>query len=232
MKFIPPSQPLVGRYRDLLLERIEAAVDASKSERTKLRLLLAAADILEAGGYHELRIADILEKAGGARGTFYIYFKNKSDIVLDVLTDFRQSLFFTSTSVLADSDWQTKIYLSNLYFAQLHEYNSGLLRSFHQLVDEAAEFRRMRHETERLWVDRILHAHVRDANLPNDPASAREIRRRLHAVRAMVEHLCAQIYIEQMPDLIDLFPTAHDIAQHTTKVWIEALDIERNPYSG
>jgi hypothetical protein len=57
-----------------------------KGDRTRVRLRIACARLLEQRGYHTMRVADITEEAGVAEGLFYTYFKDKLEITLQVLT--------------------------------------------------------------------------------------------------------------------------------------------------
>jgi AcrR family transcriptional regulator len=53
---------------------------------TRRRLLEAALGAFEANGYHGASVEEIVNAAGVTRSTFYLHFKNKSEI-LQVLTD-------------------------------------------------------------------------------------------------------------------------------------------------
>ncbi len=52
----------------------------TKKEHKRKELLSAAFDLFISKGFHNTSIADIVEKAGIAKGTFYLYFKDKTDI--------------------------------------------------------------------------------------------------------------------------------------------------------
>lgn len=59
---------------------------ASRLREQRRRLILdAAVEVFGRRGYHQTRIQDILEAAGIARGTFYLYFESKSAIFLELL---------------------------------------------------------------------------------------------------------------------------------------------------
>ncbi|MCX7808923.1 MAG: TetR/AcrR family transcriptional regulator [Deltaproteobacteria bacterium] len=49
-------------------------------EQRKRALLEVALHVFAERGYHEARISDIVDRAGIARGTFYLYFKSKNAI--------------------------------------------------------------------------------------------------------------------------------------------------------
>ena len=53
-------------------------------------MLYSAKEVFSQKGYHEASIADIVQRAGIARGTFYLYFQNKRhifDSILDMLLE-------------------------------------------------------------------------------------------------------------------------------------------------
>lgn len=52
----------------------------TKKENKRKDLLNAAFDLFVTKGFHNTSIADIVGKAGIAKGTFYLYFKDKTDI--------------------------------------------------------------------------------------------------------------------------------------------------------
>ena len=56
-------------------------------ERTERRaqVLLHAKRIFARKGYHRTNVADIIARAGIARGTFYLYFQNKRDLFEELL---------------------------------------------------------------------------------------------------------------------------------------------------
>ncbi|MBI5062392.1 MAG: TetR/AcrR family transcriptional regulator [Desulfatitalea sp.] len=59
-----------------------------RQERTKKQLVTAAIDLFDEVGFQKTRISDIVAKAGVAQGTFYLYYKSKEEIFLDICTEF------------------------------------------------------------------------------------------------------------------------------------------------
>ncbi|WP_248930542.1 TetR/AcrR family transcriptional regulator [Paenibacillus hamazuiensis] len=49
-------------------------------EEKRDRLIAAALKLLEVQGYHNTKVSDIVQEAGVAQGTFYLYFKSKEDL--------------------------------------------------------------------------------------------------------------------------------------------------------
>lgn len=63
--------------------RVLRARDQRESRRADI--LRVALEVFADKGYHQTRISDIIEAAGIARGTFYLYFESKSAIFLELL---------------------------------------------------------------------------------------------------------------------------------------------------
>lgn len=52
--------------------------------KTRQKLLDVTNELIKEKGFYKLSIGDITERAGVAKGTFYIYFKHKEEIVLEI----------------------------------------------------------------------------------------------------------------------------------------------------
>ncbi len=55
-------------------------METMEGRTTRERLLEAAKKVFAEKGYHAAGVSDIIETAGVARGTFYLYFKSKRDV--------------------------------------------------------------------------------------------------------------------------------------------------------
>lgn len=58
-----------------------------RRQRTRQRLQQATVELLLEKGYQSLMIQDITDRADLGRGTFYIYFRDKEDIVWSIIQD-------------------------------------------------------------------------------------------------------------------------------------------------
>ncbi len=61
------------------------------SEEKRLKILNAAAEKFSESGYYETSIRDITQCAGVSTGIFYIYYKNKEDILLSLYNQFAEN---------------------------------------------------------------------------------------------------------------------------------------------
>lgn len=59
-------------------------------DQRRQQLLEAAIWVFARKGYRNASITDIIARAGVARGTFYLYFKSKEQIFLDIVGDFHR----------------------------------------------------------------------------------------------------------------------------------------------
>ncbi len=61
---------------------------ATKKRQNRRRAILQAARrVFAAKGFHQTHVSDIIEAAGIARGTFYLYFESKNAIFLELLDE-------------------------------------------------------------------------------------------------------------------------------------------------
>jgi AcrR family transcriptional regulator len=63
------------------------------SEERKFQILNAAEQIFSKKGFNEARMDDIAEKTGLSKGTLYLYFKSKDDLVIAILDRIFQGVF-------------------------------------------------------------------------------------------------------------------------------------------
>jgi len=63
------------------------SVQEGRLKKREEEILLKAKHLFSQKGYHSLTVSDIVDSLGIARGTFYLYFKNKDDIYRKVLEE-------------------------------------------------------------------------------------------------------------------------------------------------
>ena len=84
-----------------LEHRLRTTPPKQKGLRTRERLRIATARALASNGYHALRVTDITSEAGVAEGSFYVYFKDKTEAALDVLTELLEEFLITEVGLAA-----------------------------------------------------------------------------------------------------------------------------------
>lgn len=103
---------------------------AIKKENKRKDLLNAAFGLFTTKGFHDTSIADIVSRAGIAKGTFYLYFKDKEDIRNYLITTKATQLFQSAYDALAQTDltdFPDKIIFLTDYILDCLEQNPALL---------------------------------------------------------------------------------------------------------
>jgi AcrR family transcriptional regulator len=70
-----------------------ASRKSQKGQRTRERLVEAAKEIFEEHGFLNARVADIVERAEQAHGSFYYYFDSKEEVFRELATTVDEQLF-------------------------------------------------------------------------------------------------------------------------------------------
>lgn len=213
-------------FTSLLEDRLKTSPPKRKGDRTRERLKLAAAQVLERVGYHAMRIVDITEQAEASDGSFYIYFKDKKEITLSVLGDFLEDMQRVD---LPPSDARRtpfqSIRESNLYWLGIIRSNAGLMRCVLQLSDEDPEFGHIAHSYNRVWHQKIARSVVRnhgEAEINYNAALFASL-----ALGAMMDELIRRIAIYPDQGLVDFLaetcPTDGELADALSVLWYRIL---------
>jgi AcrR family transcriptional regulator len=77
-----------------------------RGQRTRLRLLEAAAEVFAAKGFHAARVDDIVRAAHSSHGTFYLYFSSKEELFEQLVAEVTREIetLVESLPLVADSD--------------------------------------------------------------------------------------------------------------------------------
>ena len=78
-----------------------------KKKQKREALLMAAFSLFTSKGINETSISDIASKANMAKGTFYLYFKDKYDIRDKLITEQARQLFDNATIELMEEELPT-----------------------------------------------------------------------------------------------------------------------------
>ena len=213
-------------YTRRLTAELKSNPPKRKGERTRRRLELAAARVLERNGFHGLRVGDITSAADASDGSFYIYFKDKKEITLSVLED-----FLTSSPLGAEGGGARHggpfeaIREANLLWIRHVRANAGLMRCVFQVSDEDTEFSRLVHSTNRTWYERVARSVIR-----NHPDAAVQPDAALFAawtLGSMTDELLRRIVVYPDPNLVGfLGATATDdeaLATAIAVIWYRVL---------
>lgn len=124
----------VINYQHYLESKIQRA-DVRKNELTREKLKAGAVRLLEQSSYHEIRISTFCEEAGLAKGTFYLHFSDKEDLVVHVLEEYADLQVKLTPSVEECETAYEAFYVLNSWFAATFCENVGIHRSMMQLSE-------------------------------------------------------------------------------------------------
>nr|WP_321489018.1 TetR/AcrR family transcriptional regulator [uncultured Hyphomonas sp.] len=219
----PPAEPL--SFVDTLNLRLQEDPPSRKGERTRGRIKVATARMLERLGYHSMRVLDITQEAGIADGLFYFYFKDKSDAALAVLSEFVE---FMPPGGSVDSASRTAfetIRETNYRFIRLARANAGLMRCMLQVVDEHPDFSALVQKVNRDWYVRVSRSVIR--HYPGGAVDEDAMLLMTYALGSMMDELVRRLVINPDQNLLKLtdkiVPTDNALADALSVIWYRAL---------
>ena len=197
--------------------------------RTRERLKISAAKALEEKGYHGLRVADVTAGAKVAEGSFYVYFKDKTDVALTVLTELLEEFFRLDAKATPDRSPFEAIRQTNRRWLAVCRANAGLMRCILQLGDEEPELSRLSRRTSRIWYERVARSlKRRRSNVGTGPALFA-----LYLLGGMMDELVRKLIIYPDPEFHALLQEmgADDdaVADAASVLWLHLFHPEEMP---
>lgn len=223
-------QPQTGsgpnlRYADYLQDQLINAPRRTKGERTKEALKLGAIRVLDEVGYHAMRISDLCEAAQVGSATFYLYFENKADITLQVLSEYLERSVELLPARHGPMTAFEAIRAANLLWLEVGRVNAGLLRCVLQLGDEEPGFRELVHRSNRAWYERIALSISR--RFPAGVVSEDAALLAAYCLGAMMDEMARKLIVYPDPELqalaIRTVPNDAAIAEFFAVLWHRAL---------
>lgn len=217
-----PSAPptLADAPLHVLLEaETRAETRLPKGERTRARLLAAAAFHLERDGFVNLRVADICTRAEVSQGTFYVYFDNKTAISAALLRDFNERGMHFLRQQGPHTDAWSSIRKPTGALARLYRLNPGLMRCLWQISDETPEFGEILRAGNAIWMQAVARSTLRRTQ-GAEPALALAI---AYVMAAMVDQCLVQRYVTIDPVVAELLPDEDTAADLLSALWYRAV---------
>lgn len=123
---------MVQQYQyNICQEVIQMGRLDEKKKQKKDTLFTAAFDLFTSQGFNKTSISDIVKQAGVAKGTFYLYFKDKYDVKNKLIAHQAHSLFTKAVTALDETtltDFSDIIIFLVDYIINQLEENTKLLR--------------------------------------------------------------------------------------------------------
>jgi AcrR family transcriptional regulator len=147
-----------------------------QGKETLRRLLEAALVVFDERGYSSTRVDDIVRRAQTSHGTFYLYFANKEDLFLTLVSGVTDQMYELAESLpsvkpTAEGYRALRIWLAGFY--DLYEHYHPVIRAWTEINAQNSEMARTGAFVLRRFIDQLVKR-VREVDpLPvDDPETA------------------------------------------------------------
>ncbi|RFC69415.1 MULTISPECIES: TetR/AcrR family transcriptional regulator [Mesorhizobium] len=213
--------PVFMRYADYLKRGLDTLSFGSKGDRTRYRLKIAAARALEEVGYTDLKVSDVCSNAGVALGTFYVYYKDKNEIAIEVVIDFVTHMYETARQVGHGRSDFDAILNTNRAFVAMYEANPGLMKCHVQLQSQLSEFQDIWRPMHQKWIETLGRSIARRSQYKGGIGSPVGVAR---ALEGMVFYYLYSVIVSQDHLFEEEDPSrADNLALMLSSVWYRAV---------
>jgi AcrR family transcriptional regulator len=146
---------------EILQARALGKKTARKRIRTRATLLAVASRELEKVGYDSLTVDHLVKAAGIVRGTYYLHFSSRADIVKSVLKKYWAIGRAYRPKGGKNLDLKSSIHRTNSYLVALAAHNPRLLEAREILVREDPEIASRMASVNSRWTEIILRDLIR-----------------------------------------------------------------------
>jgi AcrR family transcriptional regulator len=208
----------------VLTERSEQRRKIPKRTRTRYSILAATAREMEKVGYDGLTIDNIVDEARLARGTFYLYFTNRSDVAAAVIRTYRALVLARRPRGGRELKAYDAILRMNKYYVATYAWNAPLLAGIETLVRNRPDQACSRD----FWNNRWGLAVLSDANRRSGAGTGSCDKRGLLAVRAvlaMADEFLREAFVYKSPTLTRLINNQENNQENDLEVVAEVLSV-------
>lgn len=218
--------PVTDSFLLHLETRLNKNAGLPKRERTRERLRIATLHVLNECGYDEMRALTITEKAGLSEGLFYVYFKSKTDITLDLLNEFYSNFVRLDNIGKPPTGPFDAIKTANRRWLYIAAANVGLMRCIFQAGNEVPEFAALISTVNKKWYTLALAAVERHRPVENKNAMLLP----LYMLGGMMDELARKLFVYPDPELLAVIRengADYDaVADAATLIWHRVLFID------
>lgn len=184
---------------------------------TKAKIIKAASSLFCEKGFHNINAADIAARAGVATGTFYSYFNDKKEVLVDVLRLFYQEV---TEKVLRSSpgEWQGimegRKFISSMIksFYAAHAINPRLHKQLNALILLDKDIEEINRNEERKVISLIksfMESHREDIRVADLEAAAEMIflvsDEMIHRIKITGSDTMSERLLKELEDMLCRF---------------------------
>lgn len=207
----------------LLSERADKSYGRSKRARTRRALIAATAQQMERTGYERLTIDGIVQEAGLARGTFYLYFSNRTEAAVAVYRAFAAMIRVRRPRRIKGRSRYESLYDINLFYIRCYRQNARILVSRQMHVQDWPGFDAYMDSLNHRWARTILRDLARYRNLPPETIADHRALLAARAMIAMCDELLRKVVVLDDPTTRDLAAQDETLAEVMSIMWYRGL---------
>lgn len=164
---MPAPRPAARPAGDDIAIRPAAVPTTERGRQMRARLLVAAREVFERDGFLDARVTDISAAAGVAHGSFYTYFRSKTEVFRALLAATMDDLYASLGRADPDEDAGgaadpaavvRRIDRANRRFVAMYRENTALMALFEQVTTFDSEVRALRQAARERMVARVRHS--------------------------------------------------------------------------
>ena len=194
-------------------------IPKTKGERTRARLLDAAKSVLEREGYHDLKTTDVTSEAELSNGTFYIYFRDKADLVLTLFDEVIEDNIAHIFEGESEPDPFKAVLAANRRYVDLFATGQGLNRAIGQIVDSLPQARLRWQAANARIAKRIAKGIARhDGERQSDDWYEFAA----FSLQALLDSILMQIFAYEDPALTGMAKDPDKLARRLSLLWFRA----------
>lgn len=171
-----------------------------KKQIKEKELLLAAYDLFINNGIEKTSIEDIVKKAGVAKGTFYLYFKDKYDVLNNLILQKSNQIMkdaLVETNDLGSEDFRERTLFFIDYIINYLNDNSSLLKLINKNISWGLYRKAIMKPEEYEEVKKVLDIFVK--NLTDEGMQKEEAEMTLFMIIELVGSVCFTTIILKEP---------------------------------
>lgn len=216
---------MTRQRRNAVLKKRSPPV-TSRGRATRERLKTALKELLQRHAFNEIRLEDIANLAEVPVSLIYHYFRSKTDITYEVLSELLQSFESDITKRSRDEGHLDAIHYANRRMVALYASNPGSMRCMLEAHGDLDSFSRMWRDLTLEWNRRIARSLARQ--FPNAFGSETEYLAIAYALAGAVDNYLYEYYVLGNSVLREAHPTDDELARFLSTMWCRALYM-RNP---
>lgn len=177
------------------LEALALEIKKSRSgEKSTLKLMAAAARLLEHVGYRDLNIENICAEAQLAKGTFYVYFESKEVFLNQLISRYLGFEVNTYPQFSASESAFRGAFNLVEWYERTFAANVGILRCLVQMSATSLEHRALWHGRNRSIVERVIDQQQRRLGVDTGGDALKLLRLAIRSVGGMMDESLFERY--------------------------------------